>query len=261
MLQQTQVNRVLVKYAEFLRAFPTISSLAKAARASVIRAWRGLGYNSRAVRLHELARIVGDPGRLPHDEEALRALPGVGPYTARALMVFAYGKNVAAVDVNMRRVLSRVFWRMKRTSDLQALHDVEALAVRLLPRRTAFDWNQAIMDLGATVCVARSPQCSSCVMAKVCVSAGRMRPGRGRPERPEPMMDGIPNRIYRGRVVDHLRRTRRPISLDLLGRSIHPKFSRGHRPWLERLLAGLEKDGLVKQSGSGSHRFRRILLA
>ena len=261
MLQQTQVNRVLVTYGGFLRAFPTLRRLARASRGDVITAWRGLGYNVRAARLHELARAVGDMKNLPTDEKSLRALPGIGPYTARAILVFALGRNVAAIDVNMRRVLSRVFWRMQRTSQARPSADIETRADRLVRHTNAYDWNQAVMDLGATVCLARSPRCGACVMNSLCASAGAMKPPLTRPARREPMLNGVPNRIYRGRIVDRLRHARRPLRLDALGRSIHARFSPRHRSWLERLIVGLEKDGLVRLGGRRSYRSRNVRLA
>ncbi len=263
MLQQTQVSRVLKVFPEFLARFPDVRSLARAPRRNVIVAWRGMGYNNRAVRLHELARIVvaRHGGRLPSDEGALLGLPGIGQYTASAIRVSAFGKPVAAVDVNVRRVLSRYFWRMRSTSDMEEVGSVQARANALLPRTGAYDWNQAVMDLGSTVCTARLPACGNCPLHIGCASAPIIRPAPARKTRQEPSLGGIPNRIYRGRIVDFLRRRRSAVSLDTVGRAIHPSFSSRQEQWLHGLIGSLERDGLVRTRGNGTLRTRKVSLA
>jgi A/G-specific adenine glycosylase len=174
MLQQTQVSRVLDFYPRFLKRYPSVEALARARPAAVREAWEGLGYYRRAANLHRLAReVVGRHGGvLPDEPEALRRLPGVGPYTAGAVAVFAYEKPVAAVDTNVGRVLRRVFG--SRTAK-----DTRTLAQLLQPRRgkTAWSFNQALMELGALVCTARAPQCPRCPVRNLCdwrlTSAGR----------------------------------------------------------------------------------------
>jgi A/G-specific adenine glycosylase len=263
MLQQTQVHRVLTMYPVFLRTFPTLSSLARTGRRDVVLAWRGMGYNTRAVRLHRLAQEImhHHKGRLPADEQMLRLLPGIGKYTARALCVSAFRKRTAAVDVNARRVLSRVFWKMLSTGQLQSENSVWSLADRLVSERHAYGWNQAIMDLGATVCISRRPRCTVCPVSGLCLSKGHMKT----PKRPithrEPSRDGIPNRIYRGRIVEILRHTRGVMTLPEIGKSVHAHFSGKHHRWLELLVTALEKDGLVNTRGNGSFRNRRVSLA
>ena len=167
MLQQTQVARVSEFYPRFLKRFPTIYDLAKAKPKAVREAWDGLGYYARASNLHALARVVGKTmnGKLPDDTEALEALPGVGPYTAGAVACFAYERPVPAVDTNVKRVLERVFLGEGRREK-----DVWALAKALLPKngKRAWRFNQAIMELGALVCVARKPRCPECPVRKEC---------------------------------------------------------------------------------------------
>lgn len=263
MLQQTQVNRVLAKYPGFLRTFPTLSSLAYARRRDVILAWQGLGYNTRAVRLHRLAELVVQHhhGQLRADEKFLRALPGVGKYTARALLVSGFRRRTAAVDINGQRVLSRVFWKLRQTSELRSHKSLWALADQLVSRRRAYDWNQALMDLGALVCRARAPRCPACPLESICASRGHLAEATAPRGKPEPSLDGIPNRIYRGRIVTMLRRKPGAIPLSAVGRAIHARFSRNHQRWLETLVISLERDGLVTIQGNGSFNTRRVSLA
>jgi A/G-specific adenine glycosylase len=263
MLQQTQVRRVLQTYPRFLERFPTLASLARSRRSAVVRAWSGMGYNNRAVRLHDLARTVArNGGGLPSGAAALGELPGVGEYTRNAVLAFAFGRRVVVVDVNGRRVLSRLARPMAGTADLLPRAEAALVAAEFLPRRRHVDWNQALMDLGATVCTARRPSCASCPASAWCASAGRMNE-ETRHRRPEPSLFGVPNRIHRGRVVERLRRTRRsrPLAAGELARQAVPGFSRTHHPWFERLLAGLERDGLVRVHGRGALERRRVSLA
>lgn len=164
MLQQTQVSRVVDFYPRFLKRFPSIAALARARPRAVMEHWEGLGYYARARNLHKLAREVMQRhnGALPDRPEDLRTLPGVGPYTAGAVACFAYEQPVAAVDTNVRRVLSRVF-RKK---------DVWGLASAIVPRngKRAWTFNQALMELGALVCVARKPKCPVCPVQHECLS-------------------------------------------------------------------------------------------
>ncbi|HEV8339529.1 MAG TPA: A/G-specific adenine glycosylase [bacterium] len=176
MLQQTQVQRVLPKYRQFLRRYPSIAALARAQVGQVRELWHPLGYNIRPVRLWTIAKEVvhRHGGRLPEDRDALLALKGVGPYTAGAVRAFAFRRRAAIVDTNVRRVLQRVFIG-RSVPDRQ----VWALADRLLPRRVYDDFNQALMDFGALVCTARTPACVECPMASLCRSYGRF--ARSRP--------------------------------------------------------------------------------
>ena len=168
MLQQTQVDRVVPKYREFLTRYPTLEALAAADVAQVRRTWYPLGYNIRPVHLHGIAReaVARYGGRLPEDGPALRSLPGIGRYTAGAVLSFAYGRRAAILDTNVRRVLGRVFLggdgRRAGTAALWRLAEL------LLPRRRVYDFNQALMDFGATWCTARKPLCLPCPMRRFC---------------------------------------------------------------------------------------------
>jgi A/G-specific adenine glycosylase len=169
MLQQTQVARVLEYYPRFLARYPTIEDLAAASDDAVRESWEGLGYYARARNLHATARrVVADhDGVLPSATEALRQLPGIGRYTAGAVASLAYGARVPAVDTNAERVLARVFGLRNGASRTRRVWSIAATLVE--PGRPE-DLNQALMDLGATVCVARRPRCGGCPVRAVCVS-------------------------------------------------------------------------------------------
>jgi A/G-specific adenine glycosylase len=181
MLQQTQVSRVVDYYGRFLARFATVEQLARARPRAVREAWDGLGYYRRAENLHRLARTVVQEhaGRIPDDPQVLRTLPGVGPYTAGAVAAFAFERRAAAVDTNVARVLRRVF-RNGRALPERRLWE---LAEHVLPRRrrAAWEFNQALMDLGATVCVARRPKCGQCPVRAACVYGGGAAGQRGSP--------------------------------------------------------------------------------
>jgi len=248
MLQQTQVQRVSEAYPQFLRRFPTLGSLARAPLRQVLITWRGMGYNNRAVRLHALARrVVAAGGRWPRTLRELQALPGVGRYTAHALLAFAFEEPVPVVDVNVRRVLSRLLWTMRSPSALKPESVIWNRAREIIPPARAFDWNQAVMDLGALLCTASRPRCTACPAASLCRSRAFMgRAVRRRPKR-EPSFQGIPRRIYRGRIVEALRDLPPGASLPAaeLGRRLVPRFSARNAAWLEKLLRDLACDGIL----------------
>lgn len=167
MLQQTQVDRVIPKYREFLARYPTVKALSQAPVKEVRRAWYPLGYNIRPVRLHGIAKetVARYGGRLPEDAEALLAFDGIGPYTAGAVRAFAFGQDAAIVDTNVRRVLARVFLGPRSRPRPARLW---RLSAALLPAGQAYDFNQALMDLGALVCTAKAPRCPACPMRAFC---------------------------------------------------------------------------------------------
>ena len=177
MLQQTQVSRVLTKYAEFLARFPTLHHVARSTPRRVMEAWSGLGYYARARNLHRLAVEVTDRGRagratLPSDPAALRALPGIGAYTAGAVASFAYEVRTPLVDTNVERVLRRVFAPHLAPKSAAAHRAAWQTAAAALPRtgRAAWTQNQALMELGALVCTARVAHCVKCPVRRVCAT-------------------------------------------------------------------------------------------
>ncbi len=205
MLQQTQVETVIPYYLRWLKRFPTVQALAAAPQQEVLAAWEGLGYYSRARNLHRAARIVAGEldGRLPATAAGLRALPGIGRYTAGAIASIAMGADAAVLDGNVKRVLARVFDFVEDVKSPAGVKKLWALAESLVPRGRAGDYNQALMDLGATLCTPRAPQCPVCPLMNEC-AAFRLgvqleRPVAG-PRRPRPA------RIYAAAVVRKQRR-------------------------------------------------------
>jgi A/G-specific adenine glycosylase len=270
MLQQTQVSRVLEKYPLFLKQYPTLGALAAAPRAMVIRSWQGMGYNNRAVRLHMLAQVVMENhrGKLPREYDALVALPGIGRYTAQAILSSAFDEKVAIVDVNIRRLFSRIFWSMPDRAAMRPEQEIWQLAEMLLPRRNVYDWNQALMDLGATVCTARTPQCERCPLTRFCrsrkqIQSSPLRASASSPLRAyslptsrassisEPSYRNIPTRIHRGKIIEALRGVspRKTISVTLLAQKIFAVVNEADVNWMKEVLKKLEADGLVKETG------------
>jgi A/G-specific adenine glycosylase len=176
MLQQTQVDRVLPKYHEWLAKYPSLEVLAAAPEDEVADTWRPLGYNIRPRRLHAIAResVSRYGGELPSDEETLLSFKGIGAYTAGAIRSFAFGQRAAILDTNVARVLYRVFVARGDARAHAMRRRLWSLSDALVPQKHVFDFNQALMDLGATVCVARKPDCGRCPMTKMCRSYPRL---------------------------------------------------------------------------------------
>ena len=170
MLQQTRVETVLPYFERWMQRFPTLAALAGASEQDVLQAWEGLGYYSRARNLHRAARQVMEQydGQIPSEREQLQALPGIGRYTAGAITSIAFGKDEAALDGNIRRVLARVFNVATPARSPQGERILWQLARETLPQGRAGDYNQALMDLGATICTARAPACLICPLAALC---------------------------------------------------------------------------------------------
>jgi A/G-specific adenine glycosylase len=206
MAQQTGVDRVVGYYHAFLGRFPTPAVCAAASTGDVVRLWAGLGYNRRAVNLHRCARAVVEchGGMLPDDLDALLALPGIGPYTARAVLAFAFERDVGVVDTNVGRVLARWEGRSLRPAEAQALAD------GLVPAGgRSWAWNQAVMELGGTVCRRRRPLCQACPVRGWCAwaAAGLTAPdpadGSAGVGTGQPRFEGS-DRQGRGRLVEAL---------------------------------------------------------
>jgi A/G-specific adenine glycosylase len=184
MLQQTQVDRVLPKYHEWLAKYPSLNALAAADQEEVTETWRPLGYNIRPRRLHAIAResVSRYGGELPSDEETLLSFKGIGAYTAGAIRSFAFGQRAAILDTNVARVLHRIFVVKGDVKAHAMKRHLWVLSEALVPRKHVFDFNQALMDFGATVCVARKPKCDVCPMTRFCGSfpqLGRVTAAKG----------------------------------------------------------------------------------
>ena len=172
MLQQTQVDRVLPKYEQWLLKYPTLEALATAHEDDVALTWRPLGYNIRPRRLHAIAResVTRYGGALPSDEATLLSFKGIGAYTAGAIRSFAFGQRAAILDTNVARVLFRVFVAKGDPKAHATKRHLWAVSEVLVPRKHVFDFNQGLMDLGATVCTARNPKCAACPLGRLCRS-------------------------------------------------------------------------------------------
>jgi A/G-specific adenine glycosylase len=256
MLQQTQVDRVLPKFDAFIKRFPDISALADASSADVVREWKGLGYNSRAIRLHGVAREVHlrFDGVIPSSIEDLRSLPGIGPYTAAAIAAFAYDCDVAAMDTNLRRVIHRLAFGVEYPAKATTAQ-LDQKALELLPKGRAHDWNSALMDLGATICTSRAPKCLLCPLQAQCaaapIDAALLEQSRRRYAKTPSPQNAMPfertTRFARGRIADALRNLpagQRISLLDLHGQ-LRDDLPERSVEEVASIVAILERDGLV----------------
>lgn len=233
MLQQTQASRVIPFYDRFVTRFPTVESLACAVLQDVLDAWTGLGYNTRALRLREAARIVHTDG-WPTTPETLSDLPGVGPYTAAAVASFAFGAQVPAVDTNLRRVLSR--WHGESLTGA-----VLSATAKTALGQPAGVWNQAMMDLGATVCVPRNPLCAICPVKDWCSG-----PAAYSPPTAQGRFEGSARQL-RGAIVRTL--VRHTATID--GLVQETGFSPGQ---VESAIDNLAAEGLIQRDVGGAYQ-------
>jgi A/G-specific adenine glycosylase len=237
MLQQTQVPRVLPLHQKLLAAMPTSASCAAAPPGEVVRLWAGLGYNRRALNLHRAATAIGD-GPFPHTLDALLALPGIGPYTARAVLAFAFEQPVCPLDVNTARPLARAF-------GITAQDEADAL-VPAHDAHAAWRWNQALMDLGALVCTRRDPDCAACPLSDVCRYRLHGGPDPAAPAGRQSRFAGS-DRQGRGRLVAAMR-----------DGPVEPAAVPGVMGWpdeperAQRVAATLVADGLAERLTDGS---------
>lgn len=247
MAQQTQAARAAERWERFMARFPTVQALAAASPADVLREWQGLGYDRRGLNLWRAARdIVGDHGgHVPEDLAALEALPGVGPYTARAVAAIAFGAPVGAVDTNVRRVLMRIVFGAAPVGEAVSLRAFQDLADRAVPVGRSAAWTHALMDLGATVCRAASADCAACPAAAWCAFATsgasvhrtpRTRTG----ERAAPFAST--NRWLRGRILDRLRAADTTSWVTFAG-----PLGAHDADAVARALAALAADGLIER--------------
>jgi A/G-specific adenine glycosylase len=244
MLQQTQVRRVIPKFEEFCRRWPTPSAMAAATPAEVIAFWSGLGYNRRALNLWKAATVVARDlgGTMPTDEASLLALPGVGAYTAAAVMAFAWNGDAVAIDTNVKRVFSRVF----TGGEFAPAPEEDALAqliAKALPRGHARAWHSALMDFGATICTSRSPGCGTCPFVAGCrakaLAASGAVAGR-RLVRPQSKFKGS-RRELRGGIIRTLAMAGAPLDADAIRDEVGGAA-------FDRCLGELLRDGLVHEA-------------
>jgi len=241
MLQQTPVNRVLPIYAEWMKRWPTPAALAKATPAQVITAWGRLGYPRRALRLHECAKVITGKynGVIPDTEAELRALPGIGEYTAAAMIAFAFSGRSLVLDINIRRLFARIFDGVQ-TPKLSATKDEKSRYEALIPKKDPHLWAAATMELGALVCTSQSPKCGICPVAHACRWRSLDYPQSDQVKRTQ-IWHGT-DRQCRGTIVQALREN------DLLTKSQIEQL------WdvpsqLEKALLTLLDDGLIEARG------------
>ncbi len=275
MLQQTQVSRVIILYKNFIQQFPYIEALSKASNREILIAWRGLGYNNRAIRLRDAAKTIVDKyhGKFPREMTELQELPGVGHYTAGAIRNFAFGIPTPCMDVNIRRILHRFFvgpenadgtWKK---NDAYLLELSQEILTEALRTGSTQNWHAALMDFGSLICTKNNPQWQmmSKKMESVCMAYGKRMVrtpvpdcskqsvrGAAKKVNKEPgrMMAGkfIPNRIFRGRIIETLRDARNQLTLEELGsQAIGDWTLEDNREWLEALLKKLQSDGLIEK--------------
>ena len=251
MLQQTQAERVIPKYHAFLERFPTLEALADAPVGEVIRAWAGLGYNRRALNLQRACREVVEQfgGVMPSDPVTLASLPGIGSYTAGAISCFAFELDVGFVDTNIRRVIHRALAGPEVPEPTMSRRQIDDAASRLVPAGKGYLWNQALMELGATICRARTVECERCPLQRECVARPTIRQALA--ETPRMALKRGPkfetsSRFFRGRIVDALRTAGScGMSLGELGAALRDDFSNSDAAWIAGHVDGLVRDGLL----------------
>ena len=263
-LQQTQVSRGEPAWTAFTKRFPSFAALAAASPAEVLRAWAGLGYNRRALALHQTARAVMEQhgGRLPEDTASLRALPGIGPYTARAIQAIAFGRAVGPMDTNVRRVLGRVIAghgsRWDRGGEMP-LARLQGVADALVPAERPADWTAALMDIGSSLCRPRRPDCDACPLAGECryfakrgTAAAAAAPApapRPRGAREAPAAYESTTRWLRGRIVERLRDLP-----DGEWTTIEAPLGEHDPAAIEAAVVDLEHEGLLERDVAGRVR-------
>jgi A/G-specific adenine glycosylase len=249
MAQQTQISRVSQQWAAFIASFPSVESLAAAPTADVLRAWRGLGYNRRALNLQRAARVIvrEHGGTVPSDLDELLRLPGVGPYTARAVAALAFGKAVGPVDTNVRRVLARLIG----ATDMPSVRDLQSIADRSVDSSRPADWTHALMDLGATVCRPSAPLCIECPAARWCPSTTRVQRRVQRGDANTGATFTSTSRWLRGRILDQLR----DVPDDAWGAITGP-IGEHDGPAIGTALLAMEAEGLIERDRSDPDRAR-----
>ena len=244
MLQQTQASRVVEKYKTFLERFPNPTTCANSTPGKVIELWSGLGYNRRAINLHRTAKTIAEKhkGTVPDELSLLLDLPGIGDYTARAILAFSFEKDVAVVDVNVKRVLSRFEGRTLSMKEAQSIADQN------LPTGEGWRWNQAMIEIGATICTARKTKCDKCPLKETCTwtkNQAATDPAISVKSKKLETFEGS-DRQGRGKLISALRNE--PIMEkdvpQILG------WPNDHKR-CKRVLEKLEKDGLIVIADSG----------
>lgn len=249
MLQQTQTTRIAERFPVFIQQFPGIVNLANASNQEIIVAWQGLGYNNRALRLRDCAKVVmtNHDGIIPDNYDALIDLPGIGPYTASAILSFAYGKDIPVIDVNIHRIYARILG-FSDPADAKK-NVIASFAEYAYPKGHSSAWHQALMDIGAKWCKASQAMCSECPLNIHCKSAYKVQVSTKKKQKKEPAHREVPNRIWRGKTVEYLRNSEF-FSADktkLLRAIIEDDINHEDIAWFDQIiLTGLVKDQLIE---------------
>ena len=258
MLQQLRVARTLPFYERMLARFPTPASMARASLGEVLDVWGDLGRYRAAAALHRTAGIVVSEhgGAVPRDVAELARLPGIGPYTAGAVACFAFDEPVAFLDTNASRVLHRVFVGVDVPAATARPAQLRDLASRLVPGERAWAWNQALIEVGALRCKARSVECPACPVSAWCVARRSM--GEALSSAPRraaaPSRYAGTNRQFRGQVLRVLRESVDPVvSIDHVGQRVRPTYVEADRPWIDTIVTSLERDGLIRRRPTSTH--------
>ncbi len=262
MLQQTQVSRIKIVYKDFLKRFPSIADLAQASNRDVLLAWRGMGYNNRALRLRDAAKSIvcnRQPTTkhfFPTAVDDLKAIPGIGHYTAAAIRNFAFNLPTPCLDTNIRRILHRVFigpenadgsWKK---DDRYLLRLAEEVLLNALRSGDARNWHAALMDFGSLVCTKRHPRWDICPLTKAGImKAAYKTPTPSPTPKKEPgRMVGqkfVPNRIVRGKIIEELRDSPAGLTQEEIGKRVCIDWHASHRVWLRDIIEALKRDHLI----------------
>lgn len=262
MLQQTQVARVIEKYEAWLRRWPTMADLANASLSEVLIEWQGLGYNRRAKYLWQLAQHVTfeRQGTWPSSEAELLKLPGIGRYTARAILVFAFGQQLGMVDTNIKRILER--WNWDGEQSRRNEREWFELADDSLPTQLADPWCQALMDFGALICTSNRPKCPDCPVADICRAnlwaqaqgfanfsewqTAQLKKNSNSDQAPKKIKVAFrdTDRFFRGRIIDELRLKSQ--TLRNLAKILEREYGLADPVRFRKLILALEKEGLIK---------------
>ncbi len=263
MLQQTQVDRVLPKFEAFLKAFPTVLNLSNAKLSEVLILWKGLGYNRRAIFLHKMAQtIVKDfDGVFPKKEEELLKLPGVGGYTARAILAFGYGQDVGVIDTNIKRIYARAVFGDEFVNLDVSKKEFEQVVDESVPKGMGDPWNQSLMDFGALICTASSPKCDLCPIQTICEAnrkakdAGflsyadqlKVQKPKGNKKKEKVLFKNT-DRYFRGKIIDILRE--HPVHMKDLQKILVDTYGLSDLTRFGQIIETLIVDGLIVISGS-----------
>lgn len=258
MLQQTQASRIALKFPEFLISFPTIETLSKATNAQMIIAWQGMGYNNRAIRLRDCAKQIMDTfnGNIPSNYSDLLSLPGIGTYTASAILSFAFKQNISVIDINIYRIYSRVFGL--DIQDAKTKNEVRTIAEYIYPKDNSSSWHQALMDIGSSFCKAQNPKCTLCPIPDCSYrnnpSLYNMKPTKSK--KTEASFRNKPNRIWRGKTIEFLRNDHQSGHNlhDVLHSILQQNPNEIDIEWFkESIITSLIKDQLIEYNAENNH--------